>query len=114
MIRAEIRGGGLTMVDGFSAEIETLELIAAFIRRLQPEVVVECGGFRGVGAVYMAKALKSNGHGKLYCIEKEKIGVDVIKSQIKKHNLMLWCDVVHGESQRVDIPGPYGFVFHDG
>lgn len=44
--------------DGESSEFEVLELCAAFIRALQPEVVVETGSALGFGGAMMGAALK--------------------------------------------------------
>ena len=44
-------------------------ILAAHIRAMKPDVVVEVGSYRGFGACHMAHALQENSHGKLYCID---------------------------------------------
>lgn len=55
--------------DGMATEVEVLELVAAFVRALQPELVVETGTHRGFGAEAIGRALQANGHGLLYTFE---------------------------------------------
>lgn len=55
--------------DGMATEVEVLELVAAFVRALQPEVVVETGTHRGFGSEAIGIALAQNGHGHLYTTE---------------------------------------------
>lgn len=56
-------------VDNASAELEVTELVGAFVRALQPELVIETGTAFGQTAVAIGSALKSNGHGSLITIE---------------------------------------------
>lgn len=55
--------------DDQSTELEVTELVAAFIRALQPEYVVETGTFNGQTAAAIGQALLLNGHGELDTIE---------------------------------------------
>jgi hypothetical protein len=55
--------------DSDSAEVEVTELVAAFVRALQPEVVVETGTAFGQTAEAIGRALAANGHGCLYTLE---------------------------------------------
>lgn len=55
--------------DGMATEVEVLELLGAFVRALQPDVVVETGTHRGFGAEAIGVALSQNGHGHLYTLE---------------------------------------------
>ena len=55
--------------DGMATEVEVIELVAAFVRALQPEVVVETGTHRGFTAEAIGDALARNGHGRLYTLE---------------------------------------------
>jgi predicted O-methyltransferase YrrM len=52
-----------------ATEVEVLELVGAFVRALQPEVVVETGTHRGFGAEAIGQALARNGHGHLFTLE---------------------------------------------
>lgn len=55
--------------DGDSAEVEVTELVAAFVRALQPEVVLETGTAFGQTAEAIGRALAANGHGHLLTYE---------------------------------------------
>ena len=52
-----------------SAETEVSDLAGAFVRALQPEVVVETGTYTGQTAARIGEALKANGHGHLWTVE---------------------------------------------
>jgi len=58
-----------TASDDQSAEVEVVELVAALIRALQPDYVVETGTFVGQMACRIGAALAANGHGRLDTIE---------------------------------------------
>lgn len=58
-----------SMFNDGGIECETGELLYAFIRETKPKHVLETGTHRGVGAAYMASALKHNGFGRLDTIE---------------------------------------------
>lgn len=55
--------------DGQSTEREVTELVAAFVRALQPEYVVETGTCWGFTAFAIGSALQANGHGRLVTLE---------------------------------------------
>jgi len=52
-----------------ATEAEVIEFIAAFMRALQPELVVETGTYKGDMASAIGSALKRNGHGRLITFE---------------------------------------------
>jgi len=58
-----------TSTDPQSTEIEVSELVAAFVRAMQPEYVVETGTCVGQTAQIIGMALRENGHGRLDTIE---------------------------------------------
>jgi predicted O-methyltransferase YrrM len=55
--------------DADSTEHETTALAAAFVRALQPEVVIETGTYTAQTALAIGHALAANGHGHLYTVE---------------------------------------------
>jgi predicted O-methyltransferase YrrM len=55
--------------DTDSTEVEVTELVAAFVRTLQPEFVIETGTAFGYTAAAIGMALKLNGHGTLITLE---------------------------------------------
>lgn len=56
-------------IDYMSTELEVIEAIAALVRALQPEYVVETGTFRAQLTRAVGKALKRNGHGRIVSLE---------------------------------------------
>lgn len=57
--------------DPQSTEIQVSELVAGFIRAVQPEYVVETGTCVGQTAHIVGMALQANGHGRLDTLETE-------------------------------------------
>jgi predicted O-methyltransferase YrrM len=55
--------------DPQSTELEVSELVAAFVRALQPEYVLETGTCIGQTAEIIGRALEANGHGRLETLE---------------------------------------------
>lgn len=64
-----------TSTDAHSTELEVSELVAAFVRALQPEYVIETGTCWGQTAELIGHALRMNRHGRLISLEvdQEKI-----------------------------------------
>jgi hypothetical protein len=59
--------------DGIATEVEVLELLAAMVRALQPDLVVETGTHHGWGAHAIGSALRANGHGRLTTLEVDPV-----------------------------------------
>lgn len=55
--------------DAQSTELEVSELVATFVRALQPSYVVETGTCIGITARMIGEALTANGHGQLVTLE---------------------------------------------
>lgn len=58
-----------TSTDGQSTEIEVIELVAGFVRALQPDFVLETGTAYGACAAAIGRALVKNGQGRLVTLE---------------------------------------------
>lgn len=58
-----------TTADQESAENEVIALVTGFVYAIQPDCVVETGTATGATAHEIGRALKANGHGKLWTIE---------------------------------------------
>lgn len=95
--------------DGMATEIEIIELVAAFVRALQPELVIETGAHRGFASRAIGEALKTNGHGILYTTE---IDHNLWwEAQMRTVNLPVVCH----EKSSLDLtpPGPIDFAWFD-
>lgn len=95
--------------DADSTEFEVSELVAGFVRALQPEVVVETGTAWGQTAQVIGRALERNGHGHLYTLEP-----DPARARFSQDRCAgLPVTVVEQESLNWEPPGPIGFAWFD-
>jgi len=69
--------------DAQSTEVEVSELVAAFVRGLQPALVVETGSCIGQTSAAIGRALRANGHGRLISIEPVAQFVQVAQERCK-------------------------------
>lgn len=95
-------------------------ILYSLMRSLKPKVSVEVGTYRGYAACYMAAAIKSNGHGKLYCID------DFSESTQKPCDWREWlknmrvfgfddyAKLLVGRSDAVEWPEAVDFAYIDG
>jgi predicted O-methyltransferase YrrM len=98
-----------TSADSDSTEFEVLELIGSLVRALQPEIVVETGSAFGYGSREIGKALKKNGHGRLYSLEYDPLRVNIARNRCQG----LPVEIVQTDSLDWTPPGPIGFAFFD-
>jgi predicted O-methyltransferase YrrM len=95
--------------DDDSTELEVTELVAAFVRATQPEVVVETGTAWGQTAEAIGRALRVNGHGHLYTLE-----VDPVRSASARHRVRrLPVTVVEQPSLSFEPPGQIDLAWFD-
>jgi Predicted O-methyltransferase len=95
--------------DADSTEVEVSELIAAFVRALQPDVVVETGSAWGQTTRLIGQALQRNEHGTLYSLETDKERVEYTQRLVEG----LPVEVIEGSSLDYTPPGKVGFAFFD-
>lgn len=98
-------------INGTTTEVEVSELIAAFVRALQPELVVETGAYIGTTSEMIGRALQRNGHGRLVttetdvrCFRKARSRCRGLPVQVLHKSSLEWCP-----------PGdePIDFMFFD-
>lgn len=95
--------------DDQSAEIEVAELVAAFVRALQPDYVVETGTAHGHTAHAIGVALKQNGHGWLDTLETDPV---LVREAVRRCT-ELPVRVLNGSSMDFTPDGPIGFAWFD-
>lgn len=95
--------------DDMATEVEVIELVAAFVRATQPDIVVETGSHRGFASEAIGKALVLNGHGSLYTVEIDDTLVAETASRV--HGLPV--TVIHGSSLEFTPPAPIDFAWFD-
>jgi predicted O-methyltransferase YrrM len=95
--------------DGDSTEYEVLELVAGFVRGLQPEIVIETGSAYGFGSKAIGEALRANGHGKLYSLEIDPERIAISKQRVAG----LPVEIVGQASLSWTPPDKVQFAFFD-
>jgi len=95
--------------DAQATEHEVTELVAAFVRALQPDVAVETGTWTGQTTQAIGRALVRNGHGHLHAVE-------ILPQYAEMARVLcayLPVTVVTGDSTTWDPPGGIGFAWVD-
>jgi hypothetical protein len=95
--------------DAQATEHEVTELVAAFVRALQPELVVETGSNSGQTTEAISRALQANGHGHLWSLETDEALAE--KTALRCEGLPV--TVVHQDSLSWTPPGEVGFAWLD-
>jgi len=98
-----------TASDSDSAECEVTELVAAFVRALQPELVVETGTCWGQTAEAIGRALAANGHGRLVSLEVDEERVAASRARCAG----LPVEVLCRPSMSWEPSEPIGFAWFD-
>jgi predicted O-methyltransferase YrrM len=95
--------------DGESTETEVATLIAAFVRALQPDLVVETGSAFGYTTERIGRALERNAHG--HC---ESLEPDQERARIaRKRCGSLPVTILERSSLDYEPPGPIDLLFSD-
>ena len=95
--------------DGCSAEIEVGELIAGFVRALQPDLVVETGAAFGITSAVIGTALERNGHGRLVALEIDELRAEMAEAKCAG----LPVSIVRESSLEWTPPEPVNVLFSD-
>ena len=95
--------------DDQSAEVEVSELVAAFVRALQPDYVVETGTAHGYTARAVGEALRKNGHGRLVTLEIDPLLV----AEARERCAGLPVTVLEQSSMEFVPEEPVGFAWFD-
>lgn len=98
-----------TATDAHSAELEVTELVAAFVRALQPDYVVETGTCWGQTAEAIGRALEANGQGEAVSLEVDSRKVDYSSRRCKGLPVRIErCSSLDFEPEQ-----PIGFAWFD-
>lgn len=90
-------------------EAEVSELVAAFVRATQPDLVVETGSHLGATAELIGEALRLNGHGVLHTLEPDETFAAATRERCRG----LPVEVHQVESLQWEPPGPVDFAWLD-
>lgn len=98
-----------TSTDDQSTEREVSELVAGFVRALQPDYVVETGTYLGQTANIVGRALALNGHGRLDTVEPDPRRADLARRRCEG----LPVTVHEVESLQFEPAAQIGFAWLD-
>lgn len=87
-----------SMLDGWTAEVETLEFLYGLIRLVKPVRVVETGTWHGYGAEAIGRAMKDNGFGQLVTLELDKENHEFATRHLHEAGLESIVSVIHESS----------------
>jgi predicted O-methyltransferase YrrM len=103
--------------DEQATELEVIDLAAALVRALQPDVVIETGTYHGHMALRLGMALAMNGQGCLVTMEPDPerharavstVGDDLPVHVLQRESLSVSCDEI-----RAITSGHVGFAWFD-
>ena len=101
------------MLDPQSAEIEVLDLLEVLIKAVKPELIVETGTFIGHSAIRMARALQSNGFGRIITVEYDPAVFARAKQNIDASGLGKWIEYRNASSLETTISGTIDLLYCD-
>lgn len=101
------------MYDSMTAEAEVLEFLYTLVTTMKPSLVVETGSFLGVSTLWIAKALKANGFGKIISCEFDPLVFAKAKEKIAASNLSEWIELRNESSLEMHIEGTIDLFFSD-
>jgi predicted O-methyltransferase YrrM len=101
------------MYDSMTAEAEVLEFLYTLVTTIKPELVVETGSFLGVSTLWIAKALKANGFGKIVSCEFDPIVFAKAKEKVDASGLAEWIELRNESSLEMRINGTIDLFFSD-
>jgi predicted O-methyltransferase YrrM len=97
--------------DTDSTEIEVTELVAAFVRALQPDLVVETGAAFGQTAEAIGRALQANGQGTLLTCDTNPDRIEATTARCE--GLPVIVLAMTSLEMIADIHSPVGFAWFD-
>lgn len=101
------------MYDSMTAEAEVLEFLYTLVTTIKPSLVVETGSFLGVSTLWIAKALKANGFGKIISCEFDPLVFAKAKEKIAASELSEWIELRNESSLEMHIEGTIDLFFSD-
>jgi predicted O-methyltransferase YrrM len=101
------------MYDSMTAEAEVLEFLYTLVTTLKPSLVVETGSFLGVSTLWIAKALKANGFGKIVSCEFDPVVFAKAREKIAASGLAEWIELRNESSLEMQVEGTIDLFFSD-
>lgn len=101
------------MYDSMTAEAEVLEFLYTLVTTIKPELVVETGSFLGVSTLWIAKALRANGFGKIISCEFDPVVFGKATEKIAASDLAEWIELRNESSLEMQVEGTIDLFFSD-
>ena len=101
------------MYDSMTAEAEVLEFLYTLVTTIKPSLVVETGSFLGVSTLWIAKALKANGFGRIISCEFDPVVFAKAQEKIAASDLAEWIELRNESSLEMHIEGTIDLFFSD-
>jgi len=95
--------------DADATEHEVTELVAAFIRAMQPHLAIETGCNTGQTSAAIGRALKANGHGRLITCDIDPAMIEATERKCAG----LPVAVLETTGEKLTPPAPVGFLWLD-
>jgi predicted O-methyltransferase YrrM len=101
------------MYDSMTAEAEVLEFLYTLVTTVKPELVVETGSFLGVSTLWIAKALRANGFGRIISCEFDPVVFAKAQEKIAASDLAEWIELRNESSLEMRVEGTIDLFFSD-
>ncbi len=101
------------MYDSMTAEAEVLEFLYTLVTTIKPALVVETGSFLGVSTIWIARALKANGLGKIISCEFDSVVFAKAREKIAASGLSEWIELRNESSLEMRVEGTIDLFFSD-
>lgn len=77
--------------------------------------ILEVGMSNGYSTLWLAEAIRFNGGGRIFTIERDPLKVNLARVNFKKAGVSRWVDIRYGEALEIlkKLRGPFDFVFID-
>ena len=102
-----------SMYDSMTAEVEVLEFLRTIVTTAKPKLVVETGTFMGISTLWIAKALKQNGFGRVVSCEYDPLVFAKAKERIGASGLADWIELRNESSVEMKVEGTIDLLFSD-
>ena len=102
-----------SMLDGNTAEVETLEFLYAVVRLHKPSLIVETGTWHGHSAVALGKALRQNGFGRVITFEIDQEISEIAQRLVKAEGLCDFIELRNQSSLQATIADPIDMLLLD-
>jgi predicted O-methyltransferase YrrM len=102
-----------SMIDGNTAEVETLEFLYSVARLLKPRLVVETKTWHGHAAVAFGRALRQNGFGRVITFEVDAEACEVARRHVELEGVSGFVEIRNQSSMQGAVDEQIGILLLD-